>query len=77
VADDDRIKMVTYRVTINGSGQIVPAEDRHSQVHTLRLNDIGRSQRDSSIGSVEEQSPTVKDRMDISLHNFGDYPPGT
>jgi amidophosphoribosyltransferase len=76
VAEDDRIKMVTNGVTVNGYGQTVPAEDRHSQVHMPRLNDVGRSHRDS-VGSLEEQSPTVKDRMDISLHNFGDYPPGT
>ena len=71
--ESDLVQMAANGVTVNGAGQVVPAMNGDSDVRVSERRGPLLTRRDSR-GSQEDQSPTVKDRMDISLHNFGDYP---
>ena len=66
-AGKEQIEMAANGVALNGSGKIVPAGDGHSDFPLMN------GDRESLHSEREDESPAVKDRMDISLHNFGDY----
>lgn len=66
VAGPQQYKLATNGATVNSEGKVVPAGSV-----TPSLDTSGNSRRrvDSS-----EESPTVRTRMDISIHNMGDFP---
>jgi amidophosphoribosyltransferase len=69
----NQIEIATNGFPLTASkGQIVPVNNAISG-GLVNMNKMSTAERDSW-PSEEEQSPTVSDRMDISLHNFGDYP---
>jgi amidophosphoribosyltransferase len=70
VAAKDQIEIAANGLTVTEDGKIVPAANGTSDVP---LRNISEDHEDPW-AAQEEQSPTVSDRMDISLHNFGDYP---
>jgi len=66
-----QIEMAANGVVVNGDGKVVPATNGGSEVPLPRLNGTDQS-RKVSVASQEDHSPTVRDRMDISLHNLHD-----
>ena len=69
-AEDEQIQMAANGVTVNGDGRVVPATNGNSDLPVPRLNGSERNHRDPEVS--EDQSPSVRDRMDISLHNLND-----
>jgi len=69
VAAKEQIEMATQGLTVTKDGQIVAATNGRSDV-PLNMSATDKEQWLPE----EEQSPTLSDRIDISLHNFGDYP---
>ncbi|KKY14985.1 putative amidophosphoribosyltransferase [Phaeomoniella chlamydospora] len=65
-AGKEQIEMAANGVTLTELGKIVPATNGDSEVP------IVNGKRPSQSGHDMDR-PTVKDRMDISLHNFADY----
>lgn len=68
------IGAATNGVHVSEQGQIIPAsqspEISHATVgHDAHGKGNGKRRRDST-----DDTPLPRDRMDISLHNFGDYP---
>lgn len=70
VAAKEQIEFATNGLTVTKEGQIVPATNGKSDIPVNGTTAVEEEQWLSQ----DEQSPTVSDRMDISLHNFGDYP---
>lgn len=71
-ANGEQIKMTTNGVTVNATGNVVPAVDESVLRPKLQTNGI--LDRDRSTGRPE--SPSVRaNRTDISLHNLADDPP--
>jgi amidophosphoribosyltransferase len=73
VAGEHEIQLATNGAVVNANGKIVPASQdlRKQSVQT----DVTDSHRGSATSlGLEEESPTVRDRMDIALHNLGDFP---
>lgn len=70
VATRDQIEIATKGLVVTEDGQIVPATNGISKAPLTNVLAIKRD----SWPPHEEPSPTVSERMDISLHNFGDYP---
>ena len=68
VARKDQIEMAVSGVKLNGSGNIVPAVNGDSDVPVAQTMHSTTNGQDH-----QAENPKVKDRMDISLHNFGDY----
>lgn len=63
-AGEEQIMLAANGAVVNGNGKIVPA-------------DPGTSSKRGSVdisNSQELESPTIRERMDISIHNFGDFP---
>jgi amidophosphoribosyltransferase len=69
VAAKEQIEIATKGLAVTKDGQIVPAINGTSDLPAINTSATGKD----SWPSQEEQSPSVSDRMDISLHNFGDY----
>ncbi|KAF7507237.1 hypothetical protein GJ744_010795 [Endocarpon pusillum] len=69
VATRDQIEIATRGLVVTEDGQIVPATNGISEVPLTNMSAI-----DKDSWPHEQSSPTVSERMDISLHNFGDYP---
>jgi amidophosphoribosyltransferase len=67
VAGKEEIDMAVNGVAVDGQGKLVAAEHDDSDA-----NGYG-SKRTSLASHADAESPTVRDRMDISLHNLGDY----
>ncbi|KAL8717891.1 MAG: hypothetical protein Q9225_004916 [Loekoesia sp. 1 TL-2023] len=68
-ADQEELEIAAKGVKVTENGKIVPAADDETghQLHTLVAGGEKRRKH-----SHEENTPP-KDRMDISLHNFGDF----
>jgi amidophosphoribosyltransferase len=73
VAEEHQIQLATNGAVVTPTGEVVPAVNgvRKQSLHT----DFENSHRGSaaSLGR-EDESPSVRDRMDIALHNLGDFP---
>ena len=70
VAAEKEYEIATKGITVTDDGDLVPGTNFE------RMNGfLGKPAHIESKAweANEEQSPTVSDRMDISLHNFGDY----
>ena len=73
VAGEDQIQLATNGAVVTQSGQVVPAVNGLRK-HSIQT-DVTDSHRSSTTSSgLEEESPSVRDRMDIALHNLGDFP---
>lgn len=77
VAEEEQVSMAANGVDVDENGRVVPAkvngEREGRELSELRTN--GFEQEDSPRNG--EESPSVRaNRMDISLHNFGDFPSG-
>lgn len=70
VATDEQTEEFLKNGTESRNDRIVPATNGSSDVLIKKL----LATEHDHWSSQEEPSPTVSDRMDISLHNFGDYP---
>ena len=72
----EEVKMAVSGVRVNGNGMVVAAQDSMSDDKDT-LSTVGQGQRSNAKrqrSKVEsEDSRPPKDRMDISLHNFGDF----
>ena len=72
-ANRAQIQMAANGVTVNEAGSVVPAMNGESQPPPLQTNGIRSDHR--SRGPDRAESPSVRaGRMDISLHNLGDFP---
>ena len=71
-ATADQVQIVAAGVAVDKHGRVVPAIDGDSLKPPSRPNGVATSRADS-FSVPEDDSPTVRDRMDISLHNFGDF----
>ena len=74
-AEEIQVKMATNGVAVDERGQVVPA-DVNDEGHTpLALRTNGLQRETSWTANGEQESPSVRaNRMDISLHNFHDFP---
>lgn len=68
-AGKEQIEIATKGLTVTKNGQIVPAVNGTSEVLATQM----AATEADEWAEQEDQSPTVSDRMDISLHNFADY----
>jgi amidophosphoribosyltransferase len=73
VAGVDQIRLATSGAFVNHVGQVVPAVNGNQQKPSSHGDGADISQQKPA-PSHENQSPAVRDRMDISLHNLGDFP---
>lgn len=72
LAGEKEIQMAANGVKANEQGAVVAAENGDDS-EVPRMNGNSFRVSGSSRTQVEEEDRSVKDRMDISLHNFGDY----
>jgi amidophosphoribosyltransferase len=70
VAREDQITMATNGAVVTEQGNVVPAANGNSRKSSIQVNGLDASNHEPH----EDESPTVRDRMDISLHNLGDFP---
>ncbi|KAI1623150.1 amidophosphoribosyltransferase [Exophiala viscosa] len=70
VAGEDQIELATNGAVVTEKGRIVPATNGDGS-RKLSIQANGLSHRNST--SHEDESPSVRDRMDMSLHNLGDF----
>lgn len=63
VAGSQQIKLATNGAVVNGDGRVVPAGTEASEA--------------ARYYSQQADSPSVKTRMDIAIHNMGDFPSDT
>ena len=73
VAGEEQIQLATNGAMVTATGMVVPA------VNGARKQSIQTDTTDSHRGSatslgLDEESPTVRERMDIALHNEADFP---
>lgn len=66
-AGEEELHIAANGAEVDDMGKIIPV------VSNGQAQANGDGLRHGSVSSVHADSPTVKDRMDISLHNFGDY----
>lgn len=72
-AEEHQIQLATNGAVVTPSGKVVPAINGNVRKQSIQT-DVTDSHRGSasSLG-LEEESPAVRDRMDIALHNLGDF----
>lgn len=71
VAGEKEIEIATKGVEVDQEGKVIPATNKEA----VHMNGTG-SRRQSTTKrrrDEEDDSTPIRDRMDISLHNFGDY----
>ncbi len=71
VAGKEEFEMAVNGVVVDDNGKAIPAVDSEDPT-TPHVNGHGLK-RACYASQSDAESPTVRDRMDISLHNFGDY----
>lgn len=64
-ANMQQLKLATNGGIVNGNGQIVPLE---ASTPSLSVKPT------DNVVDAENESPSVQSRMDISIHNMGDFP---
>lgn len=72
-AGEAQIQLATNRAVVNDSGKVVPATNGDVRKSSVHLDHLDLSHRNST-ASYEDESPSVRERMDISIHNLGDFP---
>ena len=66
IAAPHQLKVAANGATVNGDGKVVPAEPEDNHVKMPSINGLTK-------GS-DHEGQSVKTRMDISIHNMGDFP---
>ncbi|KAJ9659068.1 amidophosphoribosyltransferase [Neophaeococcomyces mojaviensis] len=66
IAGVDQLKVAANGAVVDGEGKVKPAEPADP---TLRI-----MHAQNHVHNYEAESPSVKTRMDISIHNMGDFP---
>lgn len=76
-AGAEEVQIATSGLRANWDGKLVPAGDHANGVKEVddanSVNGHGSPHLNGKRKRNEDDSPPPKDRMDISLHNFGDY----
>ncbi|KAL8672382.1 MAG: hypothetical protein Q9168_003155 [Polycauliona sp. 1 TL-2023] len=67
--NEEEVAIVANGVKVTSNGEVVPATSQNEDMTNGHVNGESKRRRRSS----EEGSPP-RDRMDISLHNYGDFP---
>lgn len=70
VAGEDQIQLATSGAVVDQAGRVVPAINGGAVRPPLATNGLANG---GSKASHEDESPSVRDRMDISIHNYGDF----
>ncbi|KUJ23558.1 Amidophosphoribosyltransferase [Mollisia scopiformis] len=70
-ASDTQLEIVTHGVAVNESGQVVPA---NNGTNGLKVNGDANGHGKRKREREESGTPPVRDRHDISLHNFATEP---
>jgi amidophosphoribosyltransferase len=73
VASRDQIHLAASGVAVASNGNVIPATNGDAVSSQLELNGAAAARK--RFPSVEDQSPSVRTSMDISLHNYNDFPP--
>ena len=71
VAGEKEIEIATKGVKVDKEGRVIPTTG-HEAIHVNGIGSKGQSATKRRRDEEEDTTP-VRDRMDISLHNFGDY----
>jgi len=72
-AGEDQIQLAANGAVVTDTGKVVPAVNGNVRKQSVQTN-LPDSHRGSSTSlGKEDDSPSVRDRMDISLHNLGDF----
>ena len=71
-ATADQIQIAAAGVAVDQHGRVVPAVNGDDHLAPPKPNGLD-TRRDDSFSTPDDESPTVRDRMDISLHNFNDF----
>ena len=72
-AGKDQIQLATNGAVVTDTGRVVPAVNGNMPKQSVQT-DLPDSHRGSATSlGVEDDSTSVRDRMDISLHNLGDF----
>lgn len=69
LAGEEQIQFAANGAMVAENGKVVPAINGNSRKQSIQTD--GPS---SSTASLGDESPSVRDRMDISLHNLADFP---
>jgi amidophosphoribosyltransferase len=71
-ATTDQIQIAAATMAVDDDGRVVPATNGDVVKPLEKPNGVPATRGDS-FSTPEEKDPTVHDRMDIALHNFGDF----
>lgn len=69
VASHSDLQVAVNGVNVDETGKVVPAAGSEMNVQQSTDNHVSHDSDDQAA----EKPPQVKERMDISLHNLGDY----
>ncbi|KAI9675261.1 MAG: amidophosphoribosyltransferase [Caeruleum heppii] len=72
VASERDIRMAVHGVDVDQTGQLIPADEDGEgggAAKKVRVNGTLKG-----VMATDEDTVPIRDQMDISLHNFGDYP---
>lgn len=72
-ANETQIQMAAAGAVVDGHGQVVPVAKEDTDV-SAQTNGDGTTRKDAR-SRQDGQSPRVRASMDISLHNYNDFPP--
>ncbi|EEP78725.1 amidophosphoribosyltransferase [Uncinocarpus reesii 1704] len=67
IANQTEVQVAANGVEVDKNGEVVPASAEH------RVNPTNSANTTNHHSDETDHPPQVKDRMDISLHNIGDY----
>ena len=70
MAGEKEVRMAAKGVEVDWEGKVIPAEDGHGVAGQANG---GANPSKGQAQEVKDGAIPVRDRMDISLHNFGDY----
>ena len=72
-ANEAQIQMTATGAVVDAAGQVVPATNGNVDI-PVQANGVGNIRKESRDQQGRE-SPAVRSSMDISLHNYNDFPP--
>ncbi|KAI9697436.1 MAG: amidophosphoribosyltransferase [Candelina mexicana] len=77
VANEDEVKIAVNGGKVREDGEVVPAEDKKRSMGVQVNGTTPNGHTVNGFSEPTEVEQSVRERMDISLHNFGDYTEGT
>ena len=73
-AGTEEFEIATNGVKVNGDGSLVAANEHSEERYPLTdADDLRRTTNGKRNRESDDDNRPPRDRMDISLHNFGDY----